>query len=116
MDGRVQKPVTDYIQKNFRVDYVDAITEPGPNKILAEGKDESIIASMRKKVEISVEKHNSGLIVIAAHHDCAGNPASEDAQKEQLRKAVSIVASWKFPVKMIVALWLDENFTPSAIS
>ena len=43
MDGRVQKPVIEYLQKSFGVDYVDMVTEPGPNKILAEGKDINII-------------------------------------------------------------------------
>ena len=116
IDGRVQKPVVEYIQKSFSVDYVDMITEPGPNKILSEGRDASIVASLKKKVEISIKRHNSQFIAIAAHYDCAGNPENEDAQKEQLRKAVKVIISWGFPVKKIIALWLDENFKPSIIS
>ncbi|MFC1704021.1 carbonic anhydrase [Candidatus Omnitrophota bacterium] len=116
MDGRVQKPVIEFIQKTFDVDYVDMITEPGPNKILAEGKEENCIASLKKKVEISVKKHNSELIVIAAHYDCAGNPETGDVQKEHLRKSIEVVASWGFPVKKISALWLDEDFKPCIIS
>jgi len=116
MDGRVQKPVAEYIQNSFSVDYVDMITEPGPNKILSEGKDTNIIEFLKKKVEVSVEKHNSKLIVVAAHYDCAGNPESEDLQKEHLRKAVEVVISWRFPVKKVIALWLDESFKPSIIS
>jgi len=116
IDGRVQKPVAEYIQKSFSVDYVDMITEPGPNKILSESKDVNIIEFLKKKVEISVEKHNSQIIAVVAHYDCAGNPESSDVQKEHLRKAVSIIASWGFPVKKIIALWLDENFKPSIIS
>jgi len=116
IDGRVQKPVAEYIQKNFRVDYVDMITEPGPNKILSEGKDVNIIEFLKKKVEISVEKHNSQIIAIAAHYDCAGNPENEDVQKEHLREAVNVITSWGFPVKKIIALWLNENFKPSIIS
>ncbi len=116
IDGRVQKPVLEYIRNSFSVDYVDMITEPGPNKILSEGKDVNIIEFLKKKVGISVEKHNSQIIAVVAHYDCAGNPASEDVQKEHLRKAVSVIASWGFPVKKIIALWLDENFKPSIIS
>ena len=115
IDGRVQKPIAEYIEKSFNVDYVDMITEPGPNKILSEGKEVSVIESLRKKVEISVEKHNSEVIAVAAHHDCAGNPESEDAQKEHLRKAVNVIVSWGFPVKKIIALWLDENFKPNIL-
>ena len=116
IDGRVQKPVAEYIQKNFSVDYIDMITEPGPNKILSEGKDVDIIEFLKKKVKVSVEKHNSKIIAVVAHHDCAGNPENEDAQKEHLRKAVNVIISWQFPVKKIIALWLDENFKPSIIS
>lgn len=114
MDGRVQRPVIEYIEEAFSVDYVDMITEPGPNKILSEGKDANIIESLKKKVEISLKKHNSQIIAVAAHYDCAGNPASEDAQKEHLRKAINVITSWGFPVK-IIALWLDENFKPNII-
>ncbi len=115
IDGRVQKPVAEYIQKSFSVDYVDMITEPGPNKILSEGKDAKIIEFLKKKVEISVEKHNSQIIAVVAHYDCAGNPENEDMQKEHLRKAVNVIISWGFPVR-IIALWLDENFKPNIIS
>jgi len=116
IDGRVQKPVIEYMQKSFGVDYVDMITEPGPNKILSEGKDVNIIDFLKKKVEISVEKHKSQIIAIVAHYDCAGNPESEDVQKGHLRKAVETIILWGFPVKKTIALWLDENFKPSIIS
>ena len=39
MDGRTQEPIISWAKKAFEVDYVDAITEPGPDKILAEGPD-----------------------------------------------------------------------------
>ena len=116
IDGRVQKPVAEFIQKSFSVDYVDMITEPGPNKILSEMKDVSIVEFLKKKVEVSIEKHNSQIIAVAAHYDCAGNPENEGVQKEQLQKAVSVITSWGFPVKKIIALWLDKNFKPSIVS
>ena len=115
IDGRVQKLIAEYIEKNFSVDYVDMITEPGPNKILSENEDINVIESLKKKVEISIKKHNSQIIAIVGHYDCAVNPESEDVQKEQLRKAVSVIVSWGFPVKKIVALWLDDNFKPSIV-
>ena len=116
MDGRVQKPVEEYIEENFGVRYVDMVTEPGPNRILSEGKDVGTLESLKKKVGISVEKHGSEIIAVVAHHDCAGNPENEDTQKEHLRNAVKVIASWGFPVKRIIALWLDENFKPSLVS
>ena len=116
MDGRVQIPVVEYMQKSFNVDYVDMITEPGPNKILAEGKDADAIQLLRKMVGISVEKHNSQIIAIAGHYDCAGNPEGEDVQKKHLQRAVDVISSWGFPAKKIIALWLDENFIASIVS
>ena len=82
---------------------------------MSEGKEENIIAFLKKKVEVSIEKHGSRIIAVVAHYDCAGNPENEDVQKEHLRKAVSVIVSWGFPVK-IIALWLDENFEASIIS
>jgi len=35
MDGRTQEPVITWIKKNYHVDFVDMITEPGPVKYLA---------------------------------------------------------------------------------
>ena len=116
IDGRVQRPVAGYIQKNFSVNCVDMITEPGPNKILSEGKDINTIECIKKKLGISVGKHGSRIIAVVAHYDCAGNPENEDMQKEHLRKAVNVIISWGFPVKKIIALWLDENFKPSLIN
>jgi hypothetical protein len=115
MDGRVQKPVAEYMRQNFGVAYVDMITEPGPNKILSHGKETAVIEFLKKKVEVSVEKHGSQIIAVAAHYDCAGNPEDEDAQKDHLRRAVDVIASWGFPVT-IVPLWLDENFTPRVVT
>lgn len=112
MDGRAQKPIIEYMLESFGIDYVDMITEPGPVKILSEGMDLDTIESIRRRVAISIEKHKSETITIMAHHDCAGNPASEDAQKEQLRKATKTILSWGFPAKKIIALWLDKDFKP----
>lgn len=110
IDGRVQKPVIEYMQASFNVDYVDMITEAGPNKILSENMDTGVIESLKKKVAISVHRHNSQVIAVVGHYDCAGNPESEEAQKGHLQDAVKVVASWGFPAKKIVALWLDNNF------
>ena len=36
MDGMVQLPAINYLKERFEVDYVDSITGPGPNLILAQ--------------------------------------------------------------------------------
>ena len=51
MDGRTQQSVIEYMKRTFSVDFVDMITEPGPNKILAEGKCINLIESLKKNAQ-----------------------------------------------------------------
>jgi len=83
MDGRVQIPIIEFLKKKFKVDYVDMITEPGIDKILAEGNKE-LISWIKEKIKISVKKHNSKVIAIVGHADCAGNPVKKHV--EQIKK------------------------------
>jgi len=115
MDGRTQKPVIEYMEKNFGAKYVDMITEAGPNKIIVDGKEADIINAIKERVRISTEMHGSKILAIAGHYDCARNPAGEMLQKEQLNKAMKIIRSWGFGLDKIMALWLDEHFTVKEI-
>ena len=114
MDGRVQVPANEWIKKKFRVDYVDTITEPGPNKILAENKDSAAIDSIKRRVAISVNKHGSKYIAVLGHHDCAGNPVDKESQLVHIKSAVKAVNSWGFLVETI-GLWVDENWQVSEV-
>lgn len=109
MDGRVQIPVMEWLKRQYGVDYVDMITEPGPERLLAEGKDRAGIESIRKRLEISVTRHNSKLVAISGHHDCAGNPASEETQRHQIFTAMKTVGSWNFEVE-VIGLRVDESW------
>ncbi|MFH0896745.1 MAG: carbonic anhydrase [Candidatus Bathyarchaeota archaeon] len=109
MDGRTQLPVMDYIKKKYRVEYVDMITEPGPIKILAENKDETMLNSIKRRVEISIGKHGSKYIAIAGHHDCVGNPVEKEMQLLQIFNSIKTVHSWGFRGE-IIGLWIDENW------
>ena len=42
MDGRVQLPVTDWMKRQLHLDYIDMITEPGPDKVVAGGQSTEI--------------------------------------------------------------------------
>ncbi|MCK4637628.1 MAG: hypothetical protein KAT49_07095 [Methanomicrobia archaeon] len=109
MDGRVQIPVIEWLKRKYSASYVDMITEPGPNKILAESKDDPVIETIKRRVKISVNKHASEIIAIVGHYDCAGNPVDRDTQIKQIRSAIRIVESWNFNVQ-IIGLWVDENW------
>lgn len=114
MDGRVQLPVINWMRKEYGVEYVDMITEPGPVKILAENIPNSLVESLRKRTEISVNKHGSACIAVIGHFDCAGNPVAKEIQMEQIKKSLKTIESWGFPVKTI-GLWVDENWTAQKV-
>jgi len=109
MDGRTQLPVIEYMKETCGVDYVDTITEPGPDGILGDKKDLTLVESIRRRVEISVQKHGSKNVAIVAHHDCAGNPVDPKVHLDQAERAVELVRSWGFGCE-VVALWLGEDF------
>jgi len=109
MDGRVQLPVIKYLIEKYSVDYVDIITEPGPNKIICECNDAEIIDSIKKRVELSVDKHGSKIVAISGHHDCAGNPQKKGIQLKQLNSAIKVVKSWNLNVQ-IIGLWINDNW------
>ena len=109
MDGRVQDAVKNYMKENYGVDYVDMVTEPGPNKILADNADSAIIENIKKRVEISVHHHGSKVVAIVGHFGCAGNPTEKEEQIKHLQEAKKTVESFGFPVE-IVLLWVDGDW------
>jgi hypothetical protein len=109
IDGRVQAPVTELIMSEFEVDYVDMITEPGPDKILSENKDLDVIESIKKRVLISIEKHKSKIVIIAGHHDCAGNPVQEKEHFQQIRESVTRIREWELEVD-VYGVWVDKDW------
>ena len=113
MDGRTQDAVKNFMQEHFGVDYVDMVTEPGPNKILADNaKQDSerlIVENIQKRVGISVQYHGTKYIAIVGHFGCAGNPVSKEEQIKHLREAKKTVESFGFHAKLVL-LWVDQDF------
>lgn len=114
MDGRTQLPVFKFSQEYFNVEYVDTITEAGPNLILSEQKDQIKIQSIIERLEISVNKHRSVGIVIVGHHDCAGNPAPKEEQINHLCQSVRLIQD-RFKDIEVIAVWVDENWCVQVI-
>ena len=106
MDGRIQIPLTNWIKENFSVDYVDTITEPGIDKLVADNTD---LESIKIKVGISISKHESELIVVSGHYDCAGNPVSNEEHITQIKKGIEVISSWNLGVK-VVGVWVDDTW------
>jgi hypothetical protein len=109
MDGRVQLPVIRYLQDRFHVEYVDSITEPGPNLILSSQTDQTSVQSILRRVSISVEKHASVGIALVGHHSCAGNPATEKEQQRHLIAGVQFLRVHYRGIP-VIGLWVDEKW------
>ena len=105
MDGRTQEPVARYLRQRHNIDYVDAITEPGPIKIITENLPQ--VASIRARLRISLEKHHSSIVAVVGHHDCAGNPMPKERQLEQIKAAVEVVRGWGVNVE-VIGLWVGD--------
>jgi hypothetical protein len=108
IDGRIQIPVTEYLKRNYGVDYVDMITEPGINRLLSGNQEDHAVAAVRKKTEISSLRHGSRLVAVVGHDDCAGNSADADMRRAQTLSAMETVRGWNFGMR-VLGLWVDGN-------
>ena len=109
IDGRIQLPVIQYLQQKYNVEFIDSITEAGPNLILADNIDSSTIQSIYNKLDISFNNHKSKGLAIVGHYGCAGNSASKNKQIEHIQKAIKLIQN-KYNEKEIIGLWVDHNF------
>lgn len=114
MDGRVQLPVNTYLEDYFGAKFVDTVTEAGPAGILAREPDSPAAASIFSRVDISVEAHHSVGIAVIAHAQCAGNPVPDAQQAEEIIAAARLVQA-RYPVKEVLALWIDADWTVSRL-
>lgn len=113
MDGRVQLPAIEFIQKKVGLKYVDMITEAGIIKIISSPTEHEVLwENILERVNISYEKHGSKHLFLIAHDDCAGNPLEESIQKEQLEKAWKIFTNlYPFGNEMkVIPLWINRNW------
>ncbi len=115
MDGRIQLPVIEYLQERFNVDYVDSITEPGPNLILSQQTNINIVESIFNRIKISVDHHGSVGIAVVGHHNCAGNPATKEEQTIHTLDAIRCIKH-KYSDIEVIGLWIDENWKVSELS
>jgi carbonic anhydrase len=108
IDGRVQIPVAEFIKNNYHVDYVDMITVPGPDRVLSESADIDEIESVKKKVLISCDRHESRLIFVAGHYDCAANPCDEKTHRLEIRRAAENMKKWNTRSE-VYGIWVDRS-------
>ena len=109
IDGRVQLPIIEWLKREYSVDYVNLVTEPGPDELLARGEDKAALDSIRQRVELSIIRRNAEIIAVSGHHDCAANPVDEDTHIEQIRAAVEFIKTWHL-MRDVIGLWVDKNW------
>jgi len=114
IDGRIQESVIGFIKRELTVDYVDLVTESGPDKILSENKQADIVESIKNRVTISLEKHQSKTIVVVGHYDCAANPVDVGEHHKQIKEAVETIKSWNFEVS-VYGIWVGRDWQASFI-
>lgn len=94
------------MKENFGVDYLDVITEPGMDKVLSQGQwNEKERA--KENVIVSITAHNSNVVAVVGHYDCADNPVSDCKHFHDIITSTCVVKSWGLPVR-VVGLWADE--------
>jgi hypothetical protein len=100
IDGRVHPPLVAGMQGLFSAAYVDLITEPGPDQVVAR-TPERARELRRAKAVLSITRHTSRVLILAGHHDCLANPVGEDEHREQLRQAVPVLLAWDLGIQVV---------------
>lgn len=114
IDGRTQRAVIAWMEHHVGVQYVDLITEPGPEKLLTQGTPAQI-DDVKRKVAVSVNAHHSQVVALAAHHDCAGNPVTAAEHQAQVRQGAQVIAGWGLGVR-VLGLWVNDAWQVEQIS
>jgi hypothetical protein len=66
------------------------------------------VERIKSNVLHSINHENSRIILVSAHHDCEGNAVTKNEQILQLKKAMSVIKSWKLPVD-VIGVWVNEQ-------
>jgi hypothetical protein len=109
VDGRIQRPVADFLVTRFGVPYLDTVTRPGMVKYLTSSYDPATNAIVAD-LDTSLGLHRSTQIALVAHHDCVGNPVDDDTQRSQLQNSVEHFTR-RYPELTTIGLWVGEGWT-----
>ena len=109
MDGRSLDATITWMKKQYALDFIDAITEPGMDayaiKMIPEQR-----AWLKRKLEISIVHHGSRTVSVVGHDDCAGNPVDRNDHLSCIGKCVEIVKELLLEIDpkltvAVVGLW-----------
>ena len=106
MDGRVQLPVLQWIKEQYKIDFVDVITEAGMDGILA---NERYIGEIIRSVNVSIKLNKSNRLFIVGHYDCRGNPVDAKVHRQEIKESVKRLSTY-WPKLAIVGLWVNNHW------
>jgi carbonic anhydrase len=106
MDGRVQLPVLNWIKENYRVDFVDVITEAGMDNVLSNQED---IREVLRSITISVNVNKSTRLFVVGHYDCRGNPVEDSVHHQEIISAVKRLKGY-WPGLEVIGLWVNKDW------
>jgi hypothetical protein len=110
MDGRTKEAAIRFMQEKFGVRWVDMITKPGMDKILADPKSHAHhIRDIKYMLSVSVKRHGTKIVGIEAHPHCAGNPVNKQTHVDHLAASIETVESFGLGIK-IVPFWVHEDW------
>ncbi|ADN02596.1 carbonic anhydrase [Spirochaeta thermophila] len=113
MDGRIQRPVLEFLLERHPGAFIDTITEPGMDGLLATHRLEEIPGLLRK-LEISFEVHGARAVYVAGHTDCAGNPVDDAVHLAHIRRGIHLLTE-HFPGIPVRGLWVGPTWKVASV-
>jgi hypothetical protein len=107
IDGRIQRPVNDFLVVEFGVAYLDTVTRAGMVKYLTSSYDPATSAIV-VDLDSSIRAHSVKNLALVAHRDCAGNPVDDETQLRQLDDAVAHFKR-RYPELGVLGVWVDTG-------
>lgn len=112
IDGRIHDAIFSYIKENYDIKYIDILSEPGIDGILA-GDDPMYIDSIIRKLQICVDVHDVKEVFFSAHYNCLANPGTKEEHISQMNKGLEKLKV-RFPSLIFHKIWVDENWQCSS--
>ncbi len=109
IDGRIQRPVNEFLLAEFGVTYLDTVTRAGMIKYLTASYDPATTAIITD-LDASIGAHSPRHLALVAHRDCVGNPVSDETQLRQLDDSVAHFRR-RYPELDVVGVWVDTGRT-----
>ena len=111
MDGRIQVPLRAWITSRFGPHYIDTVTQPGIDGVLAGNTNLGDVGLAQRMAAISVGAHNSRMVVVSGHHDCAGNPVSQGQHILDIKSALKTIKSWaEMDGVKVIGVWVNKDW------